>query len=213
MLEDDFADCFLVQGWTESKLNLNLPDQLSSCSNVLKRLGKKIQYLRNDMEYLWSLSPVKDNIDRIVRMEKELEKLIAQEELSRANWLKSGDRNTKYFNSFASSRRYTNYIKGLQNLNGGDWCSEQKSLVSIAQNYFTSLFSSTNPSSQDISEIVNDIEPIDMNDILCALFSNDEVRRTVFDLHPSNSVRMASMLYFIVNFGRSSVMMLQKQYF
>lgn len=33
MLEDDFADC-VEQGWSESVLLLNLPDQLSAFSHV-----------------------------------------------------------------------------------------------------------------------------------------------------------------------------------
>lgn len=99
MLEDDFADC-VEQGWSESVL-LNLPDQLSACSHVMKRwagqrfnkLGKQIYHLRNEMEYLWTLTPIKDNLARILRLEKKLEKLNEQEELhwyqrSRANWLK-----------------------------------------------------------------------------------------------------------------------------
>lgn len=72
----------------------------------------------------------------------------------------------------------------------GDWCTEQKIMVSIAHEYFTYLFTSSNPSSQDISDIVTSIDPIvdsNMNDILCAPFSNDEVHRAVFDLHPSKS--------------------------
>lgn len=87
LLEDDVANC-VAQGWNGSVLIPNLPDQLSSCSHVLKiwagemfnRLGKKIQRLRNDMEYLWTLTPVKDNIARIFRME-EIEKLSEHEKL------------------------------------------------------------------------------------------------------------------------------------
>lgn len=61
-------------------------------------------------------------------------------------------------------------------------------MVSIVHEYFTSLFSSSNPSSQVISDIVDSIDPIVdnlMNVVSCAPFSDDEVHKAVFDLHPS----------------------------
>lgn len=86
--------------------------------------------------------------------------------------MNSGDRNIKYFHYFASFRRHTNFINGLKNLNG-EWYSEHQSMVSIVHEYFTTLFSYSNPSSQDIANNVDSIGhivDIHMNDVLCTLF-------------------------------------------
>lgn len=45
------------------------------------KLGQQIHQLRNEMEYLWTLTPIKDNIARILRLEKKLENLNEQEEV------------------------------------------------------------------------------------------------------------------------------------
>lgn len=53
-----------------------------------------------------------------------IENFLDQEEVywaqrGHANWLRSGDRNTKYFTQFASARRRRNLIKKLENNENG----------------------------------------------------------------------------------------------
>lgn len=72
-------------------------------------------------------------VDQIKLLENDLEKLSAQEEVhwqqrARVNWLSQGDRNTTFFHSSASSRRQTNFIKGLYD-SVGVWCMEEHRLA------------------------------------------------------------------------------------
>ena len=75
-----------------------------------------------------------------------IENLLAQEEINwaqrgRVNWLRRGDRNTKYFNHFASARRRRNLIKKLKDNNNG-WVEGNDNLNPLISNYFSGLFSS-----------------------------------------------------------------------
>ena len=76
--------------------------------------------------------------------EKEVERLLYREEIyekqrSRSEWLRSGDRNTKYFHSKATRKKRKNYITWLLNENG-QWCSGQDKMVRILENYFRDVF-------------------------------------------------------------------------
>mgnify|MGYP007071372136 CR=1 FL=1 len=68
-----------------------------------------------------------------------IENLLEQEEIywaqhGHANWLRRGDRNTNFFNQFASARRRRNLIKKLKNINN-DWV-EGNNLKPLIFDYF-----------------------------------------------------------------------------
>lgn len=62
--------------------------------------------------------------------------------------------------------------------------------MNITENYFINLFCSSNPSSEDIQKVLDCTDPVigdQMNAILCAPFTDEEIRRAVFDMHPSKA--------------------------
>lgn len=66
----------------------------------------------------------------------------------------------------------------------------KKKLAEITFDYVTNLFSTYSPSFQDINEVIDFTDcvvDIHLNDILCVPFSADEVKRAVFDMHPSKA--------------------------
>lgn len=63
-------------------------------------------------------------------------------------------------------------------------------MAGILLNYFNSLFLTSNPSLLDLEEVLAFVEPSvsDVtNDLLLAPFTSAEVRKAVFDMHPSKA--------------------------
>ncbi|KAK8590495.1 hypothetical protein V6N13_057388 [Hibiscus sabdariffa] len=63
---------------------------------------------------------------------------------ARVTWLTQGDRNTVYFHARASGRRKKNRIRGLFD-ESGIWTDKQAEVAGVAMRYFSTLFSSSQP--------------------------------------------------------------------
>lgn len=79
------------------------------------------------------------------KAEMELEILLEEEEhywrsRSREVWLKSGDRNTKWFHAKASQRRKKNRIEGIFDPNG-NWRDKEEDIARVATEYFKTFYS------------------------------------------------------------------------
>ncbi|KAK8619568.1 hypothetical protein V6N13_135851 [Hibiscus sabdariffa] len=80
-----------------------------------------------------------------LKLLKELEQLLDQEEVlwkqkSQLDWVKFGDRNTRYFHSKAALRRRRKSICSLR-INDGEWCDDESILRDAAASYYVGLFS------------------------------------------------------------------------
>ncbi|KAK1384561.1 hypothetical protein POM88_022296 [Heracleum sosnowskyi] len=126
--------------------------------------------------------------------EKRLNALWEKEEIywrqrNRALWLKSGDKNTKYFFTKASIRKKKNEVKGLID-NEGTWQEDEAIIQRIIVRYFDNLFRSSKPNACDIYEVVNCVEPKisdEMNDYLLKDFVEDDILNVVKEMNPSKS--------------------------
>lgn len=131
----------------------------------------------------------------IIAAENELKNLLEEEELywrvrSREEWLKGGDRNSKWFHSKASMRRKRNEIKGLTNKNGS-WVESEEELEVVAVEYFRNLFRFSNPSPECIKEVTNSIQSRvteDQNLMLDRDFSKEEIEIAVKSMGPSKAL-------------------------
>ncbi|XP_075499819.1 uncharacterized protein LOC142538372 [Primulina tabacum] len=180
-LEEDFTT-IVTNNWEGSQGDYSLPQRLYRCSRTLTswagtkfdHIGRTLRELHKELDSLITSDHIQNNHDRIDEMERRIERLSDQEEL---HW------------NQPSKRKRRNLIKGLLNKNG-DWCSDFKDLKNITEDYFRNLFKSSNPSSEDIAKLLDCSEPVirdKMNETLCAPFTADEVRRAVFDMHPSKA--------------------------
>lgn len=98
------------------------------------------------LEVIQKAIPTKKNIRQRLTIEKDINKLLEQEEdtwyqRARVNWLQSGDKNTKFFHSYASSRRRKNLIIGVQGRDG-TWETKENAIKEVFLKHFTDLFSS-----------------------------------------------------------------------
>ena len=102
-------------------------------------------------------------------------------------WLAAGDKNTRFFHQFATQRRRTNSISGLFDENGR-WCSAEEDITGIASHYFENIFCSSHP--QRMQDTLDAVEPMvcDLwNQQLLVGFTAEEVRKALFDMHPSKA--------------------------
>lgn len=81
-----------------------------------------------------------ENLDSIQGVKDEINALLYREELfwgqrSRAIWLPTGDKNTKYFHQRASQRRRKNNIAGFMD-EEGRWCTTDEEKERVAEEYF-----------------------------------------------------------------------------
>jgi hypothetical protein len=104
---------------------------------------------------------------------------------SRIDWLREGDRNTKFFHQKAVWRARKNKIAKLRDENGviQDVPSEMERM---ACSYFKSLYT-RDPSlnCEAITSLIEEQVSMDMNDCLCKDFSDEEFQMPSFKLAPS----------------------------
>ena len=70
--------------------------------------------------------------------------------------MREGDKNTKFFHSKASAIRKKNRISGLEDENG-KWLEEVDDVERMVCEYFTNIFTTTNPSSGQISTALSNL--------------------------------------------------------
>lgn len=128
-------------------------------------------------------------------LEVKLDNLLLKEEIywkqrSRINWLSEGDRNTAYFHKYATARRKRNSIHRLKK-NDDSYTTTQMELENLITDYYSHLFSSQHPSSENISKISNILHQgvtQDMHNYFDTSFSKEEIKKALFDLHLSKAL-------------------------
>ena len=114
----------------------------------------------------------------------DLNLLLQQEELywrqrSRVSWLKDGNRNTKFFHASASHRQCINSISRLKD-DTSAWVENESSLDTLAQQYFFTLFTSSQLGSiTQVIQHVNRVVSQDMNDYLLQDFTVEDVHNAL----------------------------------
>ena len=132
--------------------------------------------------------------EEIKMVENQIQNIIIDEEIywkqrSRADWLKEGDKNTKFFHHKASNRNKKNRIWGIEN-SSGDWLKRAKDVEDEFCNYFTELFTTTKPSQNQMEAVLKGITPRvseDMNESLEKPFTVEEVTEALNQMCPTKA--------------------------
>lgn len=89
----------------------------------------------------------------------------------------------------ASSRRKANRVRGLQD-GAGNWIEEDEGMENITNQYFLTLFHSSNPDTNSIETILDSIPrrvTKDQNSLLLQEFTREEVYMVIKGMHPSKA--------------------------
>ncbi|KAL0373643.1 UNVERIFIED_CONTAM: hypothetical protein Sradi_3280000 [Sesamum radiatum] len=127
-------------------------------------------------------------------LRKELERLLQPEEIlwkqrSKSHWLREGDRNTKFFHAHANKTFRRNQIRRLKN-SAGAWIEEEKDIEHHITQYFGRIFSSAEPS---INELERGVEALtrkvdsNMNADLLKPYTIDEITAALSSMAPLKS--------------------------
>lgn len=161
---------------------------INSSGNIHKkkrRLEARLQGIQCVMDSRRNASLIKLES----KLRKELEDVLYQEELlwfqqSKEEWIKSGDRNTKFYHAATRVRRATGNIHALLNDDGG-LDTEEEIIQNRVFTYFDSMFKG--------EEATFQVRPIpkgfpDINDqvhsFMCRELTKDEVRAALFEMAP-----------------------------
>ncbi|CAN1253995.1 Transposon TX1 uncharacterized 149 kDa protein [Linum perenne] len=161
------------------------------------RLGKTnsarhIRTLKQSIQDLRNQSPIEWNCIR--DLERQLSEALCQEKLfwkqkARIRWLKEGDCNTAYFHKVVATRRARNHIHALKDSSGIPQTDESIKR-NIAVNFYRNLFSSEHPIGFRLPDFLHGFPrkvTHSMNDRLLAFVSDEEIRKSVFDMGPSQA--------------------------
>jgi hypothetical protein len=123
------------------------------------------------------------------RLQAELQGLLDMEEMwwrqrAKENWLRYGDRNTKFYHASANSKRSRNYVRQITDEGGQLW-ETTEAVGEAFVGYFTRLFSAgpagdLDPCIQYIQSQVTE----EMNFELMRPFTADEIQFALFQMAP-----------------------------
>jgi hypothetical protein len=197
-LQEDTVEEMIKAAWARAKARGEGPTFSEKISDVhedlhkwdkevLKKPKKRMADLKRELERLRRGPMTETNAESQKEIMVRLELMLEQEEIywlqrARANWLKKGDRNTSFFHNYATKRRKKNSIKGLIDHNGV--LQEDGGLMcDIVEEYFQNLFmSETTEVDQNILADVKRRITSDMNSLLTAPFTGEEVKKALFQI-------------------------------
>jgi hypothetical protein len=160
-------------------------ETFGSVKAEIKRLRAQLDLARGEAR---ELGPN----EHIQSIEAQLPSLYEKEEImyrqrSRQDWLRAGDKNTKFFQSRATHRRRKNTVRGLRR-EDGTLCTTNDEMCAMAQRFYDHLYRSEGSSGADV--VLNLIDPLvsaEMNADLTADWSDEEISAALFQMGPTKA--------------------------
>jgi hypothetical protein len=125
-------------------------------------------------------------------LEKKLHDLFEKEEImykqkSRQDWLRAGDKNTKFFQSRCSHRRRKNTVLGLRR-EDDSLCKSNEGMLQLAKEFYRSLYASEgSTNSEKILDLMGRPVTEEMNRALVAAWTDQEITEALFQMGPTKS--------------------------
>ncbi|KAL9661180.1 hypothetical protein QQ045_026002 [Rhodiola kirilowii] len=155
----------------------------------------KIKELQGDLSRIQEGERTEDTAELEVKITRDLDEWFIREELlrkqrSRVDWLREGDRNTRFFHQRASHRRMVNRIEKLKT-NEGEWLTEEEEICGLIVKYFGEIFRSNRGDATirwtDWMKVVPSKLNDEMRSDLTRPYSEAEVREAVFQMCPTKA--------------------------
>ncbi|KAK1684730.1 hypothetical protein QYE76_045578 [Lolium multiflorum] len=197
-LQEDTVDLIVQNAWNRASMRGLGPTLLQKTGEVhdelhnwdkrvLKDPVKRIDQLKRELETL-KRGPLSDESTADQKeILLKIELLLEQEEIywvqrGRANWLRHGDSNTKFFHNFASARKKKNTIKYLVDEAGRKW-DDPQGLSNLIKFNFQNLFSSEvmEPNDTVLNTVPRRVTN-EMNNSLCHDFTEEEIKKALFQI-------------------------------
>ncbi|XP_012849884.1 PREDICTED: uncharacterized protein LOC105969657 [Erythranthe guttata] len=160
----------------------------------LRQPQKVIDDLHKKINLLKSVEQTETIREEINTHRVELERAYEDNDLywrqrSRVQWIKEGDRNTRFFHSTTTIRHRTNRVERIKNA-VEIWTGDNEGIERIISEYFEHIFKSTNPREEEIDEVLECIEARlagGASQLLSQPYTSDEVTRAISQMDPLKS--------------------------
>ncbi|CAM8991132.1 unnamed protein product [Rhodiola kirilowii] len=197
---EELGDIVAAAWSNRGEMDTTLANKLHRCSKILSRwnsesfgkVGKRIRELEGELESVRLLERDKETIAREADIVEKIDEWRLREEIlwrqrSRVEWLKEGDRNTRFFHAKATRRKKSNIISRMQN-EEGVWLTDERQIGEVTKRYFTNIFSTSrgqvredqNHSFSNIQRMVT----AEMSRKLCEPVTATEVQASIFQMSP-----------------------------
>jgi hypothetical protein len=190
----------IVNSWKTKKsgvLMYQVWDKIHTCKKSLQvwsrqsfgNVKQQIKETKKQLKQAEAESMQGKDHPNFYSIQKKLYALLNKEERmwrqrSRANWLKAGDQNTRYFHYRATQRRRRNYINWIRDSNGS-WTTCPSQVPSHFVNSYSKLFTTSLPN--QIEQVVDGIPQVvtpEMNKLLTRDFGAIEVSEAINQMSP-----------------------------
>jgi hypothetical protein len=152
----------------------------------------EIKRLRAQLDAVRTKAMQKGTSPEVVALEKQLHEIFEREEVmykqrSRQDWLRSEDKNTKYFQNRCSHRRRKNIVLGLRR-EDGTMCRTNEGKSQMALAFYHKLYSSEGSNNtEQILNLMGSLVSDEMNQALTAQLSNKEITEALFQMGPTKA--------------------------
>jgi hypothetical protein len=158
-------------------------------------LARTIRKLRQKLEKLRRSSTGRGPTEEEWAVVKKLKTALHREEIwmrqcSRVAWIREGDRNTSYFHRQAALRKRLNKIDSLERSDGSR-CETMAENHAEVQGFFQNLYQSQGY--RDMSDLLDLVQPKvsqEMNSVMEALYSEEDIKLALFQMAPSKAPRV-----------------------